>query len=512
MRIRMSRQMIWGLFALLLSLPLSTKAQTTINAASCSSTDVQTALNKVAADNTTVIVPSCPTGVTWSTQVAYKQVFSTTIQGQTTCTGAPASLCTDSTVINDGVTGDNPSLLITTAAGKSFRLSGMTFQNNTFTPKYEGTLRVVGNSTQVRLDHLHFNNINVTSVRVNDIQGVMDHCVVNMGGDNWNGIKIGAPGISGFGNETWAASTSFGSSQFFFVEDSTFTRGLADDCDHGGRFVFRHNLLDAGVSALGGLQTHPTGGGGPDLRGCRAWEIYQNAYATTATPFDAMFASSGTGLFWGNTVPSGFQHILTLHSMRRNNNTYSEAAAPNGWGYCGTSFNGTGSPWDQNTVTSTGYACLDQPGRGKGDLLTGAAPNKINSTTGTIAWPHQALEPVYEWLTTGWTGTSTNYAAPYESDVLHSSTDYYVWCNALSASGCSTFSGTAGVGSGLLAARPNTCSPLVGYWATDTNTLYTCTAPNSWTNFYTPYTYPHPLVGSSGPPPAPPTALAAIVN
>ena len=28
-------------------------------------------------------------------------------------------------------------------------------------------------------------------------------------------------------------------------------------------------------------------------------------------------------------------------------------------------------------------------------------PNKVNSTTGTIYWPHQALEPIYIWNNTG---------------------------------------------------------------------------------------------------------------
>ena len=43
---------------------------------------------------------------------------------------------------------------------------------------------------------------------------------------------------------------------------------------------------------------------------------------------------------------------------------------------------------------------IDQPGRGKGDLLVGGygqPPPSINSVTGTAAWPHQALEPCYAW-------------------------------------------------------------------------------------------------------------------
>src|SRR5229473_4466722 len=56
---RKSGIIMLGLLAILLCLPRSMEAQTTINAASCSSTDVQTALNSVAADNTTVILPVC---------------------------------------------------------------------------------------------------------------------------------------------------------------------------------------------------------------------------------------------------------------------------------------------------------------------------------------------------------------------------------------------------------------------------------------------------------------------
>ena len=54
--------------------------------------------------------------------------------------------------------------------------------------------------------------------------------------------------------------------------------------------------------------------------------------------------------------------------------------------------------------TGNGYAiykvliALDQPGRGKGDLLAGNPP--VNKAAGGIAWPNQALEPVYCWNNT----------------------------------------------------------------------------------------------------------------
>lgn len=37
------------------------------------------------------------------------------------------------------------------------------------------------------------------------------------------------------------------------------------------------------------------------------------------------------------------------------------------------------------------------------------------------------------------------------------------------------------------------------YGSTDTDVIYKCTSPNTWTVFFTPDTYPHPLGGSSPP-------------
>jgi hypothetical protein len=57
-----------------------------------------------------------------------------------------------------------------------------------------------------------------------------------------------------------------------------------------------------------------------------------------------------------------------------------------------------------------------------------------------------------------------------------------------------SFNGTVGVGVGLYSVRPASCSTGVGYWATDSNVFYKATAPNVWSAYYTPLSYPHPLV------------------
>ena len=92
---------------------------------------------------------------------------------------------------------------------------------------------------------------------------------------------------------------------------------------------------------------------------------------------------------------------------------------------------------------------LDQPGRGQGDLITGATP--INSTTGKATWPHNALEPAYSWNNKYTpTGASVNFKAGFSNVRLQQEgRDFY----------------------------NNT--PMPGY---------------------TPYVYPHPLVSGLAPP------------
>src|SRR5207245_3335203 len=129
------------------------------------------------------------------------------------------------------------------------------------------------------------------------------------------------------------------------------------------------------------------------------------------------------------------------------------------WGDAGTECNGTGSMWDGGTAlgkdTTLGYPCLDQPGRGQGDLLTGFFPNKVNRTTGTIRWPNQALEPIYIWnndgsVVPGWGGFVVGNQS---NGRVVENRDYYLQANGLQTSQTSPFDGTVGVGCGTRANR-----------------------------------------------------------
>jgi hypothetical protein len=97
----------------------------------------------------------------------------------------------------------------------------------------------------------------------------------------------------------------------------------------------------------------------------------------------------------------------------------------------------------------------------------------------------------------------------------------YLWNNGTSYSynqdGCSVHNGTVNWGTDVVLASsgttlPTTCTVNQSYWKTneggnwDTThggdndgLLYKCTATNTWTAYYTPYTYPHPLRGEGSP-------------
>jgi hypothetical protein len=520
---------ILPLLILLSAIPIA--GAQTVNAKSCSLSDVEAALNSANASTATVNIPAGT--CTWSGNIVFNVPSgstSLTIQGQTTCTGSgnPASnnlTCSDNTVIVDALsyTAKDPNLLSISTGPGAFRLTGLTIRgpgNRNIT--YNGAVGIWGTSQKVRVDHNHWSGIAQLTLKEGaGVAGVFDHNIfVAGGGSIWS--TIGGSSSDYFGDAPWAAPTNLGTGNFSYFEDNYLGNG-GNDCYQGGRWVIRYNTF-VEASGTGFTQTHPTGGAGR-IRGCRAWELYGNSFSTTGeTAFNAFFVSAGTGVIWGNSANNQIQNFVTAHSMRRNRNTYGETAAPNGWGYCGTSFDGTGSPWDDNTNKTTGYRCMDQPGQGQGQLLNGLDfPNAKNTVTGTPSWPHEALEPVYEW-SDSWVGPG--YGAlwnTYETDALFNNSDYYLWCDASSKSGCTTFDGTEGVGSGTLAARPSTCTTGVAYWATDQGKwnqsgsggqgeLFKCTSTDTWTLFYTPYPYPHPLItGASTNTPPPPTSLTGTV-
>jgi hypothetical protein len=532
-------------FALIVCLwAFQASAQQTYKAASCSQTDVQTAINNEiahAADGDVITIPAGTCTWTGSTSVGANFTKSVTIQGAgaiSATTGGASTTGTDQTVIVNHMSSNKPVMSFVTTAGKSFRFTGIAVieDGGSLGPAYNGNVSIYGKSSAVRMDHCHF------FIAVNGskgpyfsggVTGVADHMYINTNQaitNNFvfnNGASWGSDN-SGFGNGSWADDDHFGTSQFIFVEDTRMDGGYGSDCVQGGRWVLRYST----AVNNNGMYEHGTH---DQYRGCRAAEVYNNTFAAPQPFTDGgmVHRKSGPSLIFNNSV-TNLKNVVDLDYYRINGVTYGiSPAPPNGFGMCG---NVTGGPsaWDGNSG-SNGYPCLDLPGRGQGDLLTTFTTSftgVLNSVTGTRSWPRQVLSPVYTW---GNTLTGGNAITGNRIPVLTDNVDYYTQFGTLGEPGA--FNGTAGIGQGSSApsvAQPS-CTPGAtslpagtvwlgvpvsgkwgpGYWNTSNNTLYICTATNTWTAYYKPYTYPHPLTKSTtaaATAPTPPTGLTATVQ
>lgn len=501
----------------------------TYTAASCSEANVQSAYateQASKADGDIIAIPTC-TSTTWSSSWTISPTNSLSFLGGSTTTGtcAPGGSCSHTD--NTNITLNGGGLNVTIASGKTFRWSGTSITMSG-SAQY-GALTFEGPGT-LRVDHNYFNDDSGGdhTLEPTDLgPSVIDHNYFDStAGELVNFIQAANLGSDVEGNATWTIADNFGTSGsgWLYIENNYFQSGqFAFDCDYGARLAFRFNIAWYTIR----LQTHGVGSGA-QRRGCRDAEIYENTFTFSNSPNTNSFSflvdyESGPMMFWGNTV-TGFVTMLREQEVRADNATYSQTGTPNGWGYCGTAYNGTGSNWDQNSNTSSGYACLDQVGRGAGQLLTGSFPSLVNNVTGTIAWPNQALVPTYSWMNTQNTNSyaTNHFWQTYESPArVTENTDYYNQYPNVDNGG--SFTGAAGTGYGTRASRPSTCTTGVAYWSTDQGSwnqsgsggqgvLDVCTSTNTWTNgAYTPYTYPDPLEGGSSPAPAAPQNLFGVV-
>jgi len=188
---------------------------------------------------------------------------------------------------------------------------------------------------------------------------------------------------------------------------------------------------------------------------------------------------------------------------------------------------------DSIEITRATY-CIDQAGgRGAGILYSGDPASPASA-------PNEVLSPIYSWANDLGSSSVPNDVSTNTMRTIRNRDFYEENKNqGAQTSPTSPFDGstTVGMGHGTLANRPSTCTTGVGYWATDqgnwnhsSNTysdgagnsfsqgeLYLCTATNTWTMSYEPYTYPHPLIagggtGGSGNAPAAPSGLVASVQ
>jgi hypothetical protein len=381
--------------------------------------------------------------------------------------------------------------------------------------------------------------------------------------------------VGAHGDNSWAQADTMGTQQAVFVEDSTFniTNAVGHGsiaCQAGGRCVARYNRVPF-LGTHGNDSSHRTrsirhfeiynntindnGSALPQamqLRGGTALFFNNTITPTKGSSYKHLLATEiyrevnqwspwgpisngfnggcdGTGPFDNNDgivydsgTNNGIGGITDVVTDRTKRWT------PNQWVGYSLVHNSTTGIWGSSILSNTAttittynqtqkraishlwnpadgykvlkvYPCLDQVGRGAGDYISGGGFAIPPTPT---RWPHQAVDPVYAWNNRQ-SGVEIPAVFTYYTHI-QANRDYYDWN--------SSFNGTTGVGEGLLSARPATCTPLVAYWATDQNTLYQCATPNTWTVYYKPYAYPHPLNGGNQlPAPASPKNLKVTV-
>ena len=266
-----------------------------------------------------------------------------------------------------------------------------------------------------------------------------------------------------------------------YIEANTFVGagGIINilDCNYAGSYIARFNTLTAqtGVSR-GYMEIHGVQGAS---RACQWHEIYHNTVEDVGQNnfFGLLFKRAGSGVVFNNTSPAGAQEM-------RFNNQRSTEDPGGGVGKCDGN-----STYDGNSGLH-GYPCRDQIGRIRDDSY---------SSDGKA--PQSTLVPMYFWRNLK--GGSTQDVPKIHPDTSTELADHIIQNREWYTENTS-FNGTTGVGVGTLAARPSSCTTGVAYWATDQGEwdsthggndgqLYKCTSTNTWTLYYIPYTYPHPL-------------------
>jgi hypothetical protein len=370
----------------------------------------------------------------------------------------------------------------------NYRISGFNFTGGGIMLWFYGA----GTLHNMRIDHNTF----ATSTNTNAIYfgeqstiasfyGVVDHNTMTSPG---NSMLVNVVGL----DRTTPLPSPLGTANNLFVEDNTLTVTAIDNLGEGcmdsagnAAIVWRHNTTtNCLITAHSVLH-----GGGP-----QNIELYDNFLTLNS-------GSAGSGFEDGNRLFHhqgagefiAFNNQFTAYIGKSTNSLAIMYYRSDSTNSPGDVCDGTNSK-DQNRSPSTtyhGYPCWHQPGR------------DFDFT----------MKPIYIW-NNRWSDTQgmislspEDYGGFFTSHMV-ANRDFYNPVGTIQTSSTSPFNGTVGTGFGTLANRPTTCTTTsesldaghggVGYFATDTNTLYQCSSTNTWTTFYVPYTYPHPLTATGG--------------
>ena len=460
----------------------------TTKTADASAATVQAAIN--AASNGAVICVA--SGVaTWSGPGAV------TISGSKNIVlaGAAAWGGGMTSITNGGITMRN-----TSAPWIGSRVTGFTF------PDQSTAYHVIESTIGYRFDHNSItrasgnNCFQVIGTPASPSEGLIDHNSLN----NCRIVSYGEATDTG-GHRRWFEPLNMGTVHANYIEDNTCTNGYTvimncADGNMGGRYVARFNTLNNAYFEAHSIQ-------GDGLRANRLVEIYYNRLnmSLTGTFIRSGLFRGGVDMVFFNTPNGNWAGpSYNLDNVRSCDDTRSFPV----YRHCSAA---ESSFPDGNQPGLDGYPCRDQPG----------------TSTDAFRWNGANPAPAQErapWVFFKNVAPSDGGEIPVSLNVcadpsrlatqIKADRDWYSYSPS--------FSGTSGVGVGPIAERPSSCTSGVGYWATDEGEwnslnsgadgqLYRCTVTNTWSLYYIPYSYPHPLQTGAGvntyAAPAPPTRI-----
>ena len=515
----------------------------TYTAVSCSQSDVNAVINgptHTAVNGDVIVIPAC-SSTNWSTGILISGVgIDITGSGTPNTGGGTFGAGTSTTTLV--MTGSSAAFFEFTnlAYGQTAQVELMNLGTTVTSGALPGAATFSGTCTSSGCALIRIDNITLTTGEwgaataapfpVDGVFGVMDHNSENEAAapsafmamvsfSAWKGV--GTQGYNSF-----ASADTFGTEQAIYFENNSLGHLRLLDNDvappggnvGGARYVCRFNQI-TNMAGNGLCGAHGTAWGGP-FRGQRQLEVYYNTLSgSVCDALDGL--NSGTGYFLSNTYTGSGCNYTTLLDIARLDGSPAPVAP---WNQCNGSSVMDPTPWSSSSF------CLDQPGSGAGLLYVAYSGNSsevayasspsTQCTTAGQCPPNAALDPVYTAgeVTPNNAGVAVNNGG---ARVL-ANRDYYAQVSDVAqTSSTSPFNGTSGTGYGTLAFRPTTCTTGVGYWATDQGTwnsynsqqgeLFICTATNTWTLSYTPYTYPHPLTAASPTTPSPSVTILASV-
>ncbi|MFA5248579.1 MAG: hypothetical protein WC415_05175, partial [Patescibacteria group bacterium] len=518
-----------------------------IVASSCSQGDVQAEID-VAADGDIINVPAG--NCTWTTGINIPSTAGIILQGA----GIGETIITDN-VNGDLMTVNTASTTFMQVTG--FTIDADNFIKSVSGAEiYVSCGKDALDS--FRVHHNELLNLKYRGVKVitnsNDASGLVDNNFFTKtaeGGPHATEV-IGEVPYSG--DETFTRPISFGTNHSVYIENNTFnyvsSNDGALDAYGGAKYVFRDNTL---YGTLTGHHGADSGG----YRGIAHFEFYNNVLIPNGVSLPhASNYRSGTAMLFNNTISGSTGTLSFQAQINRDIFLYQPWGQCNGnsawdtnisgqngyicldqpgsyFGYVepqgGTAVGGNiTSISESGTTTTVGMASAHGLSIGQWITIpisssvyysyygvwqvTGVTTNTFTYTAlvsglpsasgslGNVYIPSEApvdvSAPMYSWNNRD---DGVSYGVVDSFEHLQENRDYY--------NENQSFDGTTGVGIGTLSARPSTCTAGVGYVATDeghwnsyggsNGVFYKCTATNTWTEYYMPYAYPHPLTATS---------------